>query len=88
MLLRVSQNTPFSNGCEINRFFNNVFNLSEIKKHFCIIIEFKFAKTGKIIIAEDSQIQWMYRLKLVCQLKKNMAAILRHLLRANLKQVG
>ena len=46
--------------CEIDQFFNNVFQFVRNKNAFCMMIEFKFAKTGKIIIPEDSQSQWVY----------------------------
>ena len=44
-------------------------------------------KTGKIITPEDSKIQWVYKW-LVFQLKTNMAAVLRYLLPAIIKQAG
>ena len=44
-------------------------------------------KTGKTLTPEDSQSQWVYNY-LDCQLRKNMATVLRYLFPANLKQVG
>ena len=50
----------YSNGSKIDPFFNKIFQIAKNKSAFRIIIEFKFAKTGKIIIPEDSQSQWVY----------------------------
>ena len=71
MLLGLCKNTHLFNWLQKRSFsWKNSFSLSK-KNAICIFFELE---TGKIIIPEDSQIQWVYNW-LNSQLKKNMAAV-------------